>query len=87
MFIGDGILAQIIKPSAVKILSKEGEVQVSITLELNINLNTDNIKINAQSFVEDSHKKEKKTKFEEDKVEWEIPDFDFSQKIEFGKQE
>ena len=87
MFIGDGILAQIIKPSAVKILSKEGEVQVSRTLELNINLNTDNIKINAQSFVEDSHEKEKKTKFEEDKVEWAIPDFGFSQKIEFGKQE
>ena len=87
MFIGDGILAQIIKPSAVKILSKEGEVQVSITLELNNNLNTDNIKINAQSFVEDSHEKEKKTKFEEDKVEWAIPDFGFSQKIEFGKQE
>lgn len=87
MFTGDGVLAQIIKPSAVKILTKEGEVQVSITLELNINLNTDNIKINAQSFVEESREKEKKTKFEEDKVEWAIPDFGFSQKIEFGKQE
>jgi hypothetical protein len=37
--------------------------------------------------VEESHEKEKKPKFEEDKVEWAIPDFGFSQKIEFGKQE
>ena len=87
MFIGDGVLAQIIKPNVVKILTKEGEVQVYITLELNINLNADNLKINAQSFVEESHEKEKKPKFEEDKVEWAIPDFGFSQKIEFGKQE
>jgi len=38
-------MPQLIKPGTVKIMTKEGEVQVSIILELNINLNTDSVKV------------------------------------------
>ena len=76
-------MPQLIKPSDVKVLTKDGEIKVSITLDLNVNLQdldlknkkldnkTENNKIDQQSI--------------EDKTVWQIPDFS-SEKINFGKE-
>ena len=71
-------MPQLIKPGSVKIMTKEGEVQVSITLELNINLNTDSVRVVSQ-VVEQKEKPQKD--------EWAIPDFEASPKLNFGKRE
>jgi len=71
-------MAQLIRPGSVKIMTRDGEVQVSITLELNINLNTDGVKLGAQA-VEEKEKPEKN--------EWAIPEFEASPRLNFGKRE
>lgn len=68
----------LIKPGSVKIITKEGEVQVSITLELNINLNADGVKVGTQAV---------ERKEEPEKNDWAIPDFNASPKLNFGKRE
>ena len=68
----------LLKP--IKILTKDGEVQVSITLDLNINLNTMNVTVNeSQEQIKSQNTKE------EESAEWMIPDFDESPKVNFGK--
>ena len=69
-------MAQLIKAQDVKIITKDGECQVSISLELNINLNNNLVEISGQNI-----KNEKK-----DDVNWMIPDFTTSPKINFGKK-
>lgn len=76
-------LAQLIKPSSVKVVSQEGEVKVTIALELTINLNSDGLKVSASSEVG----KVEKQKDSEDKVLWEIPDFGPVPKLGFGKKD
>jgi hypothetical protein len=74
----------LIKPGSVKVVTKEGEIQVSLTLDLNINLNTEGLVLESKvSSVEAQSNPSYKNKSE--KVEWAIPDFDTSQKIDFGK--
>ena len=73
-------MVQLIRPNEVRIQTHEGECQVTIVLELNINLNTDGMSI-AQS------KKGQEAPKDDDKVEWAIPDFTSSKKINFGKLE
>ena len=75
-------LAQLIRPQEVKIVTKQGECEVSIVLELNINLNSDGLQVSALA------KKEEPTpvsKSQVDDVQWAIPDFGPSEKINFGK--
>ena len=73
-------MPSLIKPGTVRVLTQDGEVQVSITLELNINLNTEGVlQVSGQSMV--------KKEVEKESVEWAIPDFNESPKIDFGKQE
>jgi hypothetical protein len=74
-------LPQLIKPNEVKVITKDGECQVSIVLELNINLNGD-VAVSAQSI-----KQEKEKPKSGDNFNWEVPDFEASPKIQFGKQE
>ena len=71
-------MAQLIRPSDVKIITKDGELKVSITLDLNINMNGS---IEAMS-VDGKPSAKKETL--DDKVAWAIPDF-VSEKINFGK--
>lgn len=77
-------MPQLIKPNEVKVITKNGECQVSITLELNINLNGDGVAVSAQSVKQEIQEKEKpkSTGFN-----WEVPDFEASPKIQFGKKE
>lgn len=80
-------MASLIKPGSVKVLTKDGEIQVSLTVDINVNLNTEGLVLESRikknedaSFEEPSVKKE-------EKIEWEIPDFEApSEKIDFGKK-
>lgn len=75
-------MAQLIRPSDVKIITKDGELKVSITLDLNINMNGSIGTTNTgEEFV---NKKESLVGNIDDKVTWAIPDF-ASEKINFGK--
>ena len=76
-------MPQLIKPGSVKILTKDGEIQVSIALEPTINLNTDGVKVSAQSVEQKIEKKKESPK----DSEFMIPDFGSSPKIDFGKRE
>ena len=76
-------MAQLIKPSSVKVISQEGEVKVTIALELTINLNSDGLKV---SGAPEAGKAERR-KDSEDKVLWEIPDFGPVPKLGFGKKD
>jgi hypothetical protein len=75
-------MAQLIRPSDVKIITKDGELKVSITLDLNINMNgsIEALSVDGKS----TAKKETSIGNAEDKVAWAIPDF-VSEKINFGK--
>jgi hypothetical protein len=75
-------MAQLIRPSDVKIITKDGELKVSITLDLNINMNgsVETVSVDGKSTV----KKETLIDNIDDKVAWAIPDF-ASEKINFGK--
>lgn len=73
-------MPQLIKPNEVKVVTKDGECQVSIVLELNINLNGDGVAVSAQSI-------KQKEKEKSDPFAWEVPDFEASPKIQFGKKE
>lgn len=77
-------MPQLIKPSDVKVVTKDGEVKVSITLDLNINLT--NLLEGMSLPSTQSAKKENNSIAEnlDDKVVWAIPDFS-SEKINFGK--
>lgn len=82
-------MASLIKPGSVKVVTKDGEVQVSLTIDLNLNLNaggglsTDNGEILINEMSKSSNTQSKK----EDKFEWAIPDFEDAPKISFGKKE
>jgi hypothetical protein len=66
----------LIKPHEVKVTTKDGEVQVAITLDLNINLNAAGLHVTAKVAGE-----------QKEETQWEIPDFEPSPKINFGKKE
>jgi hypothetical protein len=72
-------MANLINPSGVQVVTKDGEMTVNLKIDLNINLNGTavNIPINETAKV--------KSMDEDDKVEWMVPDFTSSKKINFGK--
>jgi hypothetical protein len=81
-------LASLIKPGSVKLVTKDGEIQVSLTIDLNLNINadgslgsssTETSQVNEESKVKSQNTKEK--------FEWAIPDFEDAPKINFGKKE
>jgi len=74
-------MPQLIKPGDVKIITKDGEVKISISLDLNINMG----EISSGVGILKSNIEEKINKKEEDKVQWAIPDFAPTEKINFGK--
>ncbi len=73
-------MANLIKPGEVKVVAKNNEILVNIALDLNIKLdgNVTNITLDkSQPFAI-------KEEEEEDKINWEVPNFE-SKKINFGK--
>ena len=82
-------MANLLKPNQVKVVTKDGELQVTISLELTINLNSDNLKIaSAPTHVvpDMTAPVAKKTVADDDNPMWEIPDFAPMPKVDFGKK-
>lgn len=81
-------MANLLKPNTVKVITQDGELHVTISLELSINLNHENMKmLNSPSAVVPEVTVSKKIASEEDdKPDWEIPDFAPMPKVEFGKK-
>lgn len=77
-------MAALIKPGSVKVLAKDGEIQVSLTLDININLNTENMIFESKNRGDNNSIKEE-IEIKE-KIDWAIPDFDSLAKVEFGKK-
>ena len=72
-------MPNLIKQGEAKVLTKNGEVFVNIALELTIKLDGSNIQI-ANGLAGNSITEKK-----EDKIDWAIPDFQSSDKLQFGK--
>ena len=77
-------MAALIKPGSVKVITKDGEIQVSLTVDININLNTNNMVFGAENKEENYSFSEQK---ENEKIKWEIPEFETPiEKVDFGKK-
>ena len=70
-------MPNLIKQGEARVITKNGEVFVNIALELSIKLDGSSIQISNGSSIEN--------KKQEEKINWEIPDFESSNKIQFGK--
>jgi hypothetical protein len=71
-------MANLINPHSVQVVTKDGEMTVSLKIDVNINLNGTALNIPVEETA--------KIKAQEDeKVEWMVPDFKSSKKINFGK--
>lgn len=77
-------MAQLITPNSVKVVTQNGEVTISLQIDLNINLNQSGTVVGADSTV-NSILPNKTKKMDDDAVDWEIPDFGPTKKINFGK--
>lgn len=81
-------MAQLIRPSSVKVLTQDGEVHVTISLELTINLNSEGLHVSGEATHQRQDVIDKpKEKSKKEDVMWEIPDFGTSPKVDFGKQQ
>lgn len=75
-------MAQLIKPGDVKVVIKDGQLNINLQIDLNINLNqSGNVVVDGSVAATDKVKQQSK---EEDNA-WLIPDFKPSEKIKFGK--
>jgi hypothetical protein len=79
-------MAQLIKPGAVKVLTKEGEVAVTIAIELTVNLNAEGLQVNSQVKNISSESVASKEDQKAESTYWEVPDFDLGPKVDFGKK-
>ena len=70
-------MPQLIKPSEVRFVTKEGECQISLSLDININLNADDLAGISAKHLETVEK--------DDKPAWVVPDFG-GKKVKFGKE-
>lgn len=73
-------MAQLIKASDVKVVTKDGECKLSISIDLNINLNTLGVSVGTQAGKLESQEAKKEA------TAWEIPDFTQQPKVNFGKK-
>jgi len=80
-------VASLIKPGSVKVVTKEGEIQVSLTIDLNINVNSDGLPSSGGQSIQFNEEVKAKAQESKDKFEWAIPDFEEAPKINFGKKE
>lgn len=71
-------MSALYKAPIVKVETKNGEIQMSITLDINLNLTGADV----QKLIQ---KQETNTENKKNEIEWEIPDFQSSEKINFGK--
>jgi hypothetical protein len=72
-------MGNLIRPTTVNVVTKDGECTIHLTLDINLNLNSDFIKSNNIS----TESKEE----ENEKTIWTIPTFKSHDKVKFGKKE
>lgn len=75
-------MGQLITPTKVVTVTKDGECHLTITLELNINLNSLG---DGGEKVSASLRSADKMEVEDDNVDFMIPDFSSGQSLKFGK--
>jgi len=75
-------MADLIKPSRVHVITKDGEVQLNITIDLNINLNTGTVDFQSTK----AEKIKEQEENDDDKTVWAIPTFKSEDKVKFGKR-
>lgn len=73
-------MPQLIRPGDVQIVTKEGECLVNIQMELTIKLDGSNLQIASVAAQATAPSQQ-----QEEKVDWQIPDFGGGQKLNFGK--
>lgn len=74
-------MGELIKPTQVHVVTRDGEVKLHITIDLNINLNTGNVDIRQSNALEKKVEQE-----ESEKTLWAIPNFTKQEKVKFGKK-
>ncbi len=75
-------MAQVLKPSELKIVTKDGELEITLKLDINININQSDVSVKTEA--SNAKTKDVKPSIDE-KTNWEIPDFGPSPKLKFGK--
>lgn len=78
-------MAQLIKASDVKVITKDGECRLSISIDLNVNLNASGIAVGVQNTKVEQVTQQEKENTKESTL-WEIPDFTPMPKLNFGKK-
>jgi hypothetical protein len=76
-------MPNLIQPNTVKIVTKEGEIIVSLQIDLNINLNQSGTTFTSNNSSGSGNSSSSNKK--DDDFEWAIPDFQKSEKVNFGK--
>jgi hypothetical protein len=74
-------MGDLIRPTKIRVVTREGECQLNITIDLNINLNTGTVDLQSAQ----ANKIEKPIE-DEDKTVWAIPTFKSEDKVKFGKR-
>lgn len=72
-------MGDLITPTRVNVITKEGECKLHIVIDLNINLNTNNVEVKSRQAEDASEVKEE--------TNWAIPSFGSVPKVQFGKKE
>ncbi len=75
-------MGDLIRPTKVHVITKEGECKLDITIDLNINLTTGGIDFQSAK----ASKIEKLEEKDDEKTVWAIPTFKSEDKVKFGKR-
>jgi len=73
-------MGDLIRPTRVSLITKEGECKLHIVIDLNINLNTNSVEVK-------SRQDDVAPELKEESPEWVIPSFKPGDKVKFGKKE
>ncbi len=76
-------MGDLIRPTKVHVITRDGECQLNITIDLNINLNTGAVDFQSAKANKIELPEEKK---DEEKTVWAIPTFKSEDKVKFGKR-
>jgi hypothetical protein len=74
-------MGDLIRPTKVHVITKEGECKLNITIDLNINLNTGTVDFQSAKATKIEQQPE-----EDEKTVWAIPTFKSEDKVKFGKR-
>lgn len=74
-------MPELIKPTKVSVVTKEGECKLNITIDLNINLNAGTVDFQSAKVAKIEQQPE-----EDEKTVWAIPTFKSEDKVKFGKR-